>query len=146
MGTTGSLCVRAHVPLGRTRLRAPFPPPGQSVAHLELPGMGPEGGPQRSPGRPSFLLLTWVGVLQGRLLEEAPRTCASGLTEREVNAVMMVTTTRHSQWQQHPCPANEHLCVCQARLSAVAATPLAPRGLHSSGQMLLNLLLTAGCW
>lgn len=57
---------------------------------------------------------------------------------------MMVTATCHSQWQQHP--ANERLCLCQTRLSAVCRNTSGPRGLHSSGQMLLNLLPTAGCW
>ena len=36
--------------------------------------------------------------------------------------------------------------VCQAWLSAVCRITSGPRGLHSSGQMLLNLLLRAGCW
>ena len=62
---------------------------------------------------------------------------------------MVVTTTHHNQWQKHP--ANEPLCVCvaytcQARFSAVCRITSGPRGLHFSVQMLLNLLLTAGCW
>lgn len=102
--------------------------------------VGPRGAQGSLPSSPADLGRGCAGTSAGG----GPTDLASGLTEREVNAVMMVTAARHSQWQQHP--ANEHLCVCQARLSAVCRNTSGPRGLHSSGQMLQNLLLTAGCW
>ena len=145
MGTAGSLCAVRTCPWAGLRSQSP---PFLLLANLwpiwSCQGWGLEAGTRGAQGSLPSSPADPGGGCAGTSAGGGPEDLASGLTEREVNAVMEVTATRHSQWQQHP--ANEHGRVCQAWLSAVCRITSGPRGLHSSGQMLLNLLLRAGCW